>query len=167
MTKLTRPWHDCLLSLKTEPFEKVTPEMQQRFNKGIKIHDIIKQFYPEFSKEHQTTPDGSGVYSDSDLPVDISFHVDMWDAKHKIAWEIKPANWFTRNPDYCLAQASGYLRFMDARTVQLLLYRIIDPRKESTPENVIAFPYNPPYLYTWPELKLITLKSLEMLKGRK
>jgi len=125
---------------------------------------MLQRAHPELSAEKQVTNEGAKAFRDEELPFDIAFHCDMFDPKNRIAWEIKPVNWFVRNIDYCIAQASGYKHFLDARAVQFYLY--INRAKvgdDVTYEDVFAFPYNPPYLYTWPELRAVTKKSMEML----
>jgi hypothetical protein len=158
-------WHDCLTIIK--PPAPAGPQGQLRFTIGQRIHELIqKVVYSEFQSEVTHTPDCAEFFHDETLPVDIIFHVDLYDNRHNIVYDIKPATWSIRELDYCIAQLSGYKHFMRAKAAQLILYRILNqkPVEELSLDDFIFFPYNPPYLYTWDELKPIVVQSLRVLK---
>lgn len=102
-----------LLKPKQEP---VTPELNAKFERGKRIHEMIQGLFPYWCAEK------SGTFEDPALPFLIDYHADLFSPSARLVVEIKPLTWGLENEEYCLKQLSGYYHFLGASKARFLWY---------------------------------------------
>ena len=140
--------------------EPPSAEMEGRFEVGKKAHAIIqRRFSRKLKAEH------SESYTEPSLPCNINYHVDMFDKESRIVFEIKPLDWWVKNHDACLKQASGYMQFTDARYGYFILYGLEDPRNK---DKVVikSLDVVPIQKIPWEQLRAEVLANYAVLKQR-
>jgi hypothetical protein len=113
-------WHSLLAPIYRPPFAS-----SATLDEGTERHKYIEA---SISNKGDAI-EKQQVYSDPDLPFDITFTPDVLRQEigldgvvRTYVYEIKSFSWYARNVTLCESQASGYGHFTGAHTIFMVLY---------------------------------------------